>query len=136
MSENKKKPNLKLFWLSALAVLVIFGIYRIVFMLADNAKISHLWFEALLLVYMLAACGIFIVIFVLQRGFSNKPLSAEDLPDSMSLTEKRQILDDDKKRKRRAKYLMIPLVAFVFVFMFEILEVYYFPAISNWFSSF
>lgn len=132
---DDKKPNIKLFWLFAAALLVIFGLYRFVVMLVLNGSLDYFWLSALMWVYMIAGCGIFVAIFILQRGLSNKPLSAEDLPDSMSITEKRDYLEIDKKRKRTAKYLMIPLIAIIFVFIFEIIDIYYIPAIKSWFSS-
>ncbi len=136
MNSGSKKSNIKLFWLSALAVVLIFGAYRIVLMLAENQKIPSVCFSVMMWAYMLVGCGLFLAVVVLQHGFSGKPLLPDDLPSSMSAVEKTAAMEDDARRKKRAKYLMIPLVAIVFVFLYEIIEIYYFPAIANWFSSF
>ncbi len=136
MSGEKKKPNVALFWLSALAIAVIFGIYRIVVSLVGSGRIAFVWFSVLMWTYMAAGCAIFIAVVVLQRGFSNKPVTADELPDTMSIAEKTAFMEADKKRKKTAKYLLIPLLALLFVFIFEIIEVYYFPAIKNWLSNF
>ncbi len=136
MSDEKKKPNVRLFWLSALAVAVIFGIYRIVVTLVGNEELSPFWFSLMMWTYMIAGCALFIAVIVLQRGFSGRPVTADELPDEMSIPQKTAYINEDKRRKRIAKYLLIPLLALLFVFIFEIAEVYYFPAIKGWFENF
>lgn len=135
MSDKPKKPNVKLFWLSALVVLIIFGAYRAVVILVESGQLAPVWFSVLMWGYLLLASAAFITVVILQRGFSNKPLLPDDLPDSITFSEKSAVLDADKRRKRLAKYFLIPLIAFILVFMYEIIEIYYFPAISGWFSS-
>ena len=133
---EKKKPNVALFWLSVLVIIAVFGVYRIVVMLVEGGEISPVWFSVLMWVYMLAACADFITVIVLQRGFSGKPLTADMLPDTMSIPEKTSFLKSDRRRKKIAKYFLVLLVALIFVFMYEIIELYYLPAIRNWFDSF
>ncbi len=135
MSGKTKKPNVKLYILSALAVVIIFGAYRIVLMLVENGHIAPVWFRVMMWAYMIAGCALFLAVFILQRGFSGKPISESDLPDTLGESEKLALLESDRRRKRTAKYLMIPLVSIIFVFMYEIIELYYFPVIKNWLSS-
>ena len=137
-SPERKKPTaraVRLFWMSALCIIVIFGLYRIIVQLVDNGKLGEVWFSVMMWAFMIAASTLFIAIVVLQRGFSGKPVSADELPDTMSIDEKRAYCESDARRKRAAKYLMMPFVAILFVFMFEVVEIYYLPAISGWFSS-
>lgn len=136
MSGEKKKPNVALFWLSALVITATFGLYRVVVMLVGNGSISPGWFSAMMWAYMILACAAFVAVIVLQRGFSGKPLTADMLPDAMSIPEKTAFLAEDRRRKKIAKYFIIFLIAFIFVFMYEIIEIYYLPAIKNWFDSF
>lgn len=135
MSDSPKKPNVKLFWLSALVVLVVFGAYRVVVMMVENGSLAPVWFSVLMWSYMLLASAAFITVVTLQRGFSNKPLMPDDLPDSMTFSEKSSAIEADKRRKKLAKIFLIPLIAFILVFLYEIIEIYYFPAIAGWFSS-
>ena len=58
-----------------------------------------------------------------------------DILPGMNAAEKLAYLEDDRRRKKIAKSLMIPLIAIIFVFMFEIIELFYIPAIQSWFSS-
>lgn len=135
MSEKPKKPNVKLYLLSAVAIILIFGLYRVVVMLAENEYIPIFWLEVMMWAYMIVGCALFLAAFILRRGFSGKPLTEDDIPDTVGEAEKLAILSSDKRRKKIAKYLMIPLVAIIFVFMYEIIELYYFPVIKSWFSS-
>lgn len=135
MRSGQKKPNIKLFWLSAFVVSAVFLVYRVVLMLAENGQIPSIWFTLMMWALMLIGCGVFISVIILQRGFSSKPLLPDELPDSMNAAEKLAYLEDDRRRKKIAKNLMIPLIAIIFVFMFEIIELFYIPAIQSWFSS-
>ena len=91
-SPERKKPTaraVRLFWMSALCIIVIFGLYRIIVQLVDNGKLGEVWFSVMMWAFMIAASALFIAIVVLQRGFSGKPVSADELPDTMSIDEKR-----------------------------------------------
>ena len=134
VAAETNRPRARKIVASVLTVLLIFGFYRYVVYLVENSQLDYRWLSVLMWTYLIAGCAVFVAVFVLQRGFSNKPLSAEDLPDSMSIKEKQAYLDGDKKRKHIAKYLMVPLFAIVFVFFYEIIELYYFPMFQSWFS--
>lgn len=113
---EKKKFNLRLFLLSALVFVIIFTIYRVCI---ENEKIIIMW------IYLILASCLFIAIFILNRGMSSTQITADMLPDEWGDEKKAAYLDSDKRRRRIAKYLIIPLIPLLFVFIYEIFELFY-----------
>ncbi len=134
-SENKK-PNIKLYLIFAASVTVIFGVYRIVLSAVGEGLIPPVGYDIIMWVYLLLAGAGFITVVVLNRGFSGSLPTADELPTAWNHIEKKQYIENVERRRRIAKYFLVPTVAFVFVFMYEIIELYYFPAISDWLASF
>lgn len=121
---EKKKFNLRLFLISALVFVIIFTIYRVCI---ENEKIIIMW------IYLILASCLFITIFILNRGMSSTQITADMLPDEWDDDKKAAYLDADKRR-RIAKHLMIPLIPLIFVFIYEIFELYYLDTILELFS--
>ena len=134
-TENKK-PNVKLYLIFAAAVIVIFGVYRIVLNAVEEGLVPPVCYSVLMWAYLLLAAAGFVAVVALNRGFSGRIPTADELPMAWNHLEKTRYIEDAKKRRRTAKYFLIPTVAFVFVFIYEIIELYYFPAISDWLASF
>lgn len=133
---EKKKPNVKLYLLFAFEVIIIFGLYRVVLSMVDAGMIRSYWFTVLMWSYLILASISFIAVIVLNRGFSGKAVTADQLPVSWNHIEKAEYMKKDARRRRIAKYVMIPCVAFISVFIFEIAELYYLPMLKDLFSKF
>lgn len=133
---NISKTKLHMVWALAAVTLVLFAVYRFVILLVDDGKIPEIWYTVVMGVYMACGCGLLLAVVILQRGFSNKKLTAEDLSDTMSSAEKTAYIEEDTKRKKRAKILLVPLTAILFVFIFEIVELYYLPIVTGWIRNF
>lgn len=133
---SNKKPNIKLYIIFAVAVIVIFGAYRVVVSAVDQGQIAPVWYSVMMWLYLALAGAGFVGVVILNRGFSGKIPTADELPSSWNHIEKANYINDATKRRRIAKCILIPTIAFIFVFFYEIIELYYFPAIANWFSSF
>ncbi len=134
--DTRKKPNVKLYIIFALAVIFIFGLYRAVLYMAESGMIAPVWFTVLMWVYLILAGLLFVAFVIVNRGTSTVPLTPEDLPSDWDHIKKAEFLEDDKRRRRIAKYLLIPCIAFIGVFIFEIAELFYAPAIKDWFENF
>ncbi|MCD7943772.1 MAG: hypothetical protein LUH43_02580 [Clostridia bacterium] len=126
-----KRFNYRLFIISAAAIVVVFGFYRIVISLIESEKIGVIYYYAMMWTYAIFAGSFFIAVIVLNRGFSTKPYTADMLPDDWDYQKKREFLASDAKRRKISKILLIPCVAFILVFLFEIIEVYYLPMIES-----
>ncbi len=135
-NSEKKRINYKLYTLFALGVITIFGLYRAVIFMVAEGMISGVWFSALMWTYLVLACAAFVAIYVLNRGFSGKAVTADELPPEWDHIKKGEYMKKDARRRKIAKYIMIPFVSFVFVFFWEIIEIFYLPGIKAWFDSF
>ena len=132
---QKKKPNIRLYLLSGLIIAVIFAAYRVIISLVEGGSVGGVVYDIMMWTYLSLACVLFVIVIILNRGFSNKPVTADMLPDEWGFDEKRNYIAADTKRKRTAKYLLIPLIAFLAVFIYEIVEIYYAPMLSELFNS-
>lgn len=135
-NNEKKKPNVKLYLLFALGVLLIFGLYRAVIYMVTEGMIDGVWFSVLMWTYLILGSVSFIAVVILNRGFSSKAVTADELPSDWNHIKKAEYMADDARRRRIAKYIMIPCIAFILVFFWEIVEIYYVPLIKAWFDSF
>lgn len=135
-TEGEKKVNIKIYILFALGVILIFGLYRVVLGFVNIGMLDYVWFTALMWTYLILACVLFVAVIVLNRGTSGAMISAEDLPSDWDHIKKAEYLKSEQKRRRIAKYLLIPCIAFIGVFIFEIAELFYAPAIMEWWNSF
>ena len=127
---NKSKLNM--LWALLAVTVVLFAVYRLVVMLVEEGKLPGIWYTVIMWTYMACGCALLLAVVILQRGFSNKTLQLTDLDNSMSAEEKTAYIESDTKRKRAAKVLLIPLTAILFVFIFEIIELYYLPTVTDW----
>ncbi len=133
---EEKKPNYKLYLIFAAVVIVIFGVYRIVISGIKEELLPPIAYTILMWVYLILAGVGFIAVVVLNRGFSGAVPTADELPSVWNHVEKQAYIDDARRRRKLAKCFLVPTIAFLFVFIYEIIELYYFPAIAKWFASF
>ncbi len=133
---EKKKPNIKLYLLFAFEVIIIFGLYRVVLSMVDAGMIRPVWFTVLMWAYLVLASAAFVAVIILNRGFSGKAVTADQLPRSWNHIEKAEYMEKDSRRRRAAKYVMIPCIAFISVFIYEIAELFYVPMLKDLFSNF
>lgn len=136
VNNEKKKPNVKLYLLFALGVLLIFGLYRAVIYMVSEGMIDEVWFSILMWTYLILGSVSFIAVVILNRGFSGKAVTAQELPSDWDHIKKAEYMKEDAHRRRIAKYIMIPCISFILVFFWEIVEIYYVPGIKAWFDSF
>ena len=130
--EHAEKPPKKLdrrdlFRLLLLVVVtaVTFAVYR--------CLMSFPYFEWVLISYMILATGIVSAYVIYNRGFLRKGLTAEMLPSEWSKEEKETFLADISRRKRRSRWMIIPIFAFLFTFAYEVMELFVVPFFSGFF---
>ena len=99
--------------------MAVFCIYRFF--------IDKYYFNYVLAVYIgIATVAIFSYV-IYNRGFSRKGLTPEMLPDTMSKEEKEEFIEDGKRRLRKSRPLLILVFAFVFTFLFDLMEITVLP---------
>ena len=112
-SGSGKKPNIKLAAFLVLSTALIFGLYR--FMLETQ------YFGVLLIAYMIIFALLTLGYVIYNRGFSRNGVTADMLPDSMSDKEKSDFISDVLDRKKRSKWALALIFAFIFTFGFDLM---------------
>ena len=91
--------------------------------------------EVILLTYMGVATVCVFSYVIYNRGFSRKGITAEMLPESWSEEQKSEFIEDGKRRIKKTKPLLIVIIAFMFTFMIEAVELFVLPFLSGIFGA-
>ena len=102
-------------------VAVVFCVYR--FLIERFEEYT----PVILIVYMSLATATTLAYVIYNRGFSRKGLTTEMLPDTMSLEEKTEFIEDGERRLRRSRPLLMVVLAFAFTFVAELVELVAIP---------
>jgi len=115
---KKKEKNKKLIYLiiTLIACVALLFIYR--------TSLEFRFFPIVLWGYMISLMALVIAYIVYNRGFSRKGITKDMLPDDWSEEEKRKFVDSAKKRLERSKWMLILIIAFLFTFLFDALELF------------
>lgn len=105
------------------ATALIFGFYRV--MLGFPA------FRYVMPIYMIAATVLILTYVIYNRGFSRKGVTAEMLPSEWSEEQKTEYIADGVRRMHRSRWLLIPIIAFLFTFGYEAMELYVLPFLQE-----
>ena len=127
LSPPPKKPfNLKLAAKLAGLIILFVALFRLL-------KLYDLYLFAIIL-YIAVTLGVAIYYIVYNRGVLTEKISPEMLPADWSAEKKQVMIEDIDARRRRSKWAQLVLLPMVFVYLFEILELYVFPVITGLFS--
>ena len=133
MSEKKQLPQKSakrtLILLASLIIscAIVYGLYRILIGTVNP--------EAVLLSYMAVATVVIFWYIIYNRGFSRKGITPEMLPESWDEEKKREFIEDGKRRLVRSKPLLILVIAFIFTFALEALELIALPFFAEIFGA-
>lgn len=111
--KNRRKAPIGKILLLLLLTAAVFAFYR--YMLRTP------YFPYVLVAYMVIFAVLLIGYVVYNRGFSRAGITEEMLPMSMSASEKREFVEDAKKRKEASKWVLLLIFPFVFTFGAEAL---------------
>ena len=123
--KTKKNPIVKIS-----VLLLIFAAFLAVYMLS----LKFFFYEIVITVYYLILGVAVLAIFFLNRGFSMKPTSPEDLPSEWNHIEKKEYLDREKKRIAISKKLIFLILPIIIVLFIDIIDLYYADIFRNIFS--
>ena len=112
LKEEAKKINLKLWLITFISVLCIFGVYQLCVYFA---------FKPIVHIYAVAAGILAVCFFVFNKGLSNQKLTLDDLPSDWDEGRKEAFL----KSRRKAKLFLIPLIGILLTFAFDIIYLFY-----------
>lgn len=106
-AETPKKPK----WIRLLRLAASFIVLLAIYV----TGIKYEW-KPIVYIYFGLLTVSFIVYFIINRGFDNKPVTPDMLPDDWDFEQKRVYMEDDAHRKsiaRNLMYLIIPLMLII-----------------------
>lgn len=97
----------------------IFALYRIM--------MTFKYFEFVFAAY-LVAMTVFIAVYIIyNRAFARKNMTVDMLPDEWSDEEKREFIEDGKRRLKKSSWMLMFIIGFIFTFAFDLFELYFIP---------
>ncbi len=128
-SKKFQKPSpdaIKRLILLFLVTLAVFLFYRVM--------MTFPYFEIVLIGYMVLLTGFLVAYVVYNRGFYQRGVTREMLPDDWSEEQKEEFLLEGPRRRSRSRWMIIPIFAFVFTFAIDALELFVFPFFETLFT--
>ena len=121
---NFNKPNVNKKAIIRLALLVALSvILTVVYKFFINTPHGDIVFW----IYTAAVTVLSLGYVIYNRGMSRKNLTCDMLPDEWSAEQKREFIDDGKKRLAKSKWMLMFIFAFVVVFAVDVFELFIIP---------
>ena len=125
----KKRPSrADIAMLISLVVLsvIVFCVYRLL--------LNYYYFEFALIAYMLIETGFVFAYVIYNRGFSRRGVTRDMLPAEWSEEKKDRFIESSERRLSRSRWMLVVILAFLFTFMMEIIELWFVPIVQGWFG--
>lgn len=126
LREALKRFNFKLAFRLAALIIVCMAVFRLL-------KLYGLYLVAVIL-YTAVTLGVAVYYIVYNRGVLSGKVTPDMLPAEWSAEQKQSMIDDIAARHKKSKWVFLIVVPMIFVFAFELLELYFFPLILSLFS--
>ena len=117
----KKQTVLKLIAL----ILITGGVFALYRILISFDLIFIFW------VYLAVFSAIIAAYIIYNRGLPSKEPTADMLPDEWSYAQKEAFIEDAARRRKNSAWMLMLIIAFIFTFAFEMLELYALPFIEE-----
>ena len=122
-SNAKAMRNLKKLGVLFLNFTLFYALFRLLIELSERTRIMGIYY-ATTIVYALGAAGLFIAYFVLNSfSFDKNPRTWDELPQSWSDEQKKDFLDKQPERQKKARtllYVLMPVVVTIFISYIEL----------------
>ena len=115
VSPEAKKRMITVIALTFVLLLVYFSVET----MADRGVIDELWGKVVMVVYMVAFCGVLCGYLIYNRAFVNKDVTVDMLPDDWSAEKKQAFVDGNRQRAEKSRWMLTLLIPLVFVFLAE-----------------
>lgn len=77
-----------------------------------------------MVIYMVAFAAVLLAYLIYNRGFVNKDVTEDMLPDTWSQEKKQKFLDGEKIRAEKSRWMLVVIIPFAVVFMAEALYLF------------
>ncbi len=128
MKQTKKASNNESARL-ALLLLVNSILFSVLYFVVANAG-----FDYIFPIYTGLSAILAIVFVVYNRGFSRRNVTPEMLPDTMSEEEKREFIEDGKKRLSASRWMLAFLFPLVLAIALDVMYLFLLPMLGEMFS--
>lgn len=118
ISKDKKPFNFKLLIALVLSCGLAYTVYKI--LIGYYPQIT-------MIAYMAIATVLIFWYVIYNRGFSRKGITADMLPQSWDDDKKTEFLESAERRLKGSKPLLVAIIAFIFTFFMEIMELMVIP---------
>lgn len=112
------KSTLVLLAIVIVSSVIVYGTYRI---LIDRFYLS------VLIAYMAVETIFILAYLIYNRGFSRKGVTREMLPDDWDEEKKDKFIASGEERLKKSRWMLVIILAFLFTFFAEIIELYFIP---------
>ena len=119
-NRNKKinKSALVLLAIVILSSVLVYGTYKI---------LLERFYLAVLVAYMVIETVFILAYLIYNRGFSRKGVTREMLPAEWSEDKKDEFIRSGEERLKSSRWMLVVILAFLFTFFIEIIELYFLP---------
>ena len=119
-NRNKKinKSALVLLAIVILSSVLVYGTYKI---------LLERFYLAVLVAYMVIETVFILAYLIYNRGFSRKGVTREMLPAEWSEDKKDEFIHSGEERLKSSRWMLVIILAFLFTFFIEIIELYFLP---------
>ncbi|MBQ8141266.1 MAG: hypothetical protein IJ038_06210 [Clostridia bacterium] len=127
--EKAKKPSKSAVILLVSLILlsvVVFGVYR--------TLVNYYYFEIVLITYMVIETVFVAVYLIYNRGFSRRGVTRDMLPSEWSEEKKDAFINSGKERIKKSRWMLVVILAFMFTFAIDIIELFVLPTIMGLFG--
>lgn len=104
--------------------LIITLVTCVVFLFVYRTALAFRFFPIVLWTYMFSLTVLVVVYIVYNRGFSRKGITVDMLPDDWEHEKKLEFVANAKKRLDRSKWMLVIIIAILFTFLFDALELF------------
>lgn len=127
--EDKRGPDKKIVtrFIAALGTsLLLLAIYYF--------SMNFNFFRFVMWGYMIALAALVIAYVIYNKGMYLKGVTEEMLPDTMSIEEKRALIDGAKRRIDKSRWMLVLIIGFVVTFAVEALMLFVLPWLEGMFK--
>lgn len=129
------KKEIKKVSKGSIALLIALIVSSIVVLVTYRVLMNYPFFGIVMWVYMAIEAVFVLTYLIYNRGFSRKRVTRDMLPDDWSEEKKEDFIADGKRRLHASRWMIVVILAFMFTFAVDLLELFVFPTVLGWFSA-
>ena len=129
--KNKLTPEQSKQIKNAIALLIAMVLTTVVVCGTYRFLLDYLYFEFVLMAYIVIETVAIAAYVIYNRGFSRKGVTYEMLPLDWNDQQKKEFIEDGKRRLRKSRWLLVIILAFLFTFAVDVFELVVFPFIFD-----